>query len=204
MSKLIKNFPLFPISLIVLPGEVQPLHIFEPRYKQLINEMVESEEVFGIPFLNGDTICEFGSAVVIHRILAKSPTGEMDVLVKGVNLFRIKDIAEQLPGKLYGGGVIELLDEMNPGISSDLHSLFKTYQQQIAEINQHKDVVESEIFPNHLLDIAGQLPLDTQEKYEIVRASTNDEREALLLEKLNLLLMINKKLEEVGYRFYLN
>ena len=204
MSKLIKNIPLFPISLIVLPGEVQPLHIFEPRYKQLINEMVESEEIFGIPFLKGDTICEFGSAVIIHRILAKSPTGEMDVLVKGVNLFRVKDIVEQLPGKLYGGGVIELLDEMNPGVSSDLHSLFKTYQHQIAEINQYDNIDESKTFSDHLLDIAGQLPLETQEKYEIVRASTNDEREALLLEKLNFLLMINKKLEEVGYRFYLN
>jgi len=204
MSKIINNFPLFPIALIVFPGEVQPLHIFEPRYRQLIREMDESKEIFGIPFLTEDTICEYGSGVVVHKILATSPSGEMDVLVRGVNLFRIKAMEEHLPGKLYGGGTVEFLDEMNKTVSQDLNALYRTYKMEIEAINKEKSAPVNIITPNQILDIAGQLPLELDEKYEILKTIDHESREQLILEKLNFLLMINKKLEEVGYRFYLN
>lgn len=204
MSKTIHNFPLFPIGVIIFPGEVQPLHIFEPRYKQLIAEMGESEEVFGIPYVNDGKICEYGSGVVIHKVLAKSPTGEMDVLVRGVNLFKIKSIEEQLPGKLYGGGSVEFLEEMNETVSHDLNELFRTYKKQLTEINQEKTGPTHIITPNQILDIAGQLPLEVDEKYDIIKSKNHSDREQIIGEKLNFLLMINKKLEEVGYRFYLN
>lgn len=204
MSKMINNFPLFPIGLIVFPGEVQPLHIFEPRYKQLIADMEESEEIFGIPYINDGKICEYGSGVVLHKILAKSPTGEMDVLVRGVNLFRIRTIEEQLPGKMYGGGSVEFLEEINISVSESLNKLYRSYKQQLAEINKNKKEAPQVITPNQILDIAGQLPLETDEKYEILKSDSHEERENLIEEKINFLLMINKKLEEVGYRFYLN
>lgn len=204
MSKIIHNFPLFPISLIIFPGEVQPLHIFEPRYKQLIGEMEDSKEIFGIPFLKEDTICEFGSGVVIHKILAKSPSGELDILVRGVNLFKIKTIEEHLPGKLYGGGTVQFLEELNITVSSELSELYRTYKKQIAEINKEKPGPIEVVTPNQILDIAGQLPLEANEKYDILKADSYETRERLILEKINFLLMINKKLEEVGYRFYLN
>lgn len=204
MSKMLNNFPLFPIGLIVFPGEVQPLHIFEPRYKQLINEMEESKEIFGIPFVNDGTICEYGSGVVLHKILAKSPTGEMDVLVRGVNLFKIKSIEEQLPGKLYGGGSVEFLEEMNETVNPELGELFRTYKKQLAAINNSKSEIPQIITPNQILDIAGQLPLEVNEKYDIIKSDSHEGREQLVEEKIHFLLMINKKLEEVGYRFYLN
>ena len=204
MSKTIHNFPLFPIGVIIFPGEVQPLHIFEPRYKQLVAEMGESEEVFGIPYVNDGKIFEYGSGVVIHKVLAKSPTGEMDVLVRGVNLFKIKSIEEQLPGKLYGGGSVEFLEEMNETVSHDLNELFRTYKKQLTEINQEKAGPTQIITPNQILDIAGQLPLEVDEKYDIIKSKNHSDREQIIEEKLNFLLMINKKLEEVGYRFYLN
>lgn len=204
MSRLIKNFPLFPIGIIVFPGEVQPLHIFEQRYKKLISEVEESKEIFGIPYLNGDSICEYGSGVVLHKVLAKSPSGEMDVLVRGVNLFKIKSIEEQLPGKLFGGGTVEFLDEMNKTVSQPLNELFRTYKKQIAKINSDNTNPSGLVTPNQILDIAGQLPLEINEKYEIIKSLTHENREELIFEKLNFLLMINKKLEEVGYRFYLN
>ncbi len=204
MSKITHNFPLFPIGLIVFPGEVQPLHIFEHRYKELIAEIEDSNEVFGIPFINNGVICEYGSGVVLHKILAKSPTGEMDILVRGVNLFKIKSIEEKLPGKIYGGGTVEFLDEMNITVSTTLNKLYRTYKHQLASINKNKEEPPQLITPNQILDIAGQLPLENDEKYEILKSESHEIREQLIEEKLNFLLMINKKLEEVGYRFYLN
>ena len=204
MSKILNNFPLFPVGVIVLPGEIQPLHVFEPRYKQLIGEMKGSGKVFGIPFVKDGEMCEYGSAVVLHKILATSPSGEMDVLVRGVYLFRIKEIMEQLPDKLYGGGSVEVLDEMNRSVSEKLSLKYREYKTQLASINSQKISEEINEQPNHVLDIAGQLPLDIEEKYEMIKTPAPEKQEQLLLEKLEFLLMINKKLEEVGYRFYLN
>ncbi|MFP4470155.1 MAG: LON peptidase substrate-binding domain-containing protein [Bacteroidales bacterium] len=204
MSKILNNFPLFPIGVIVLPGEIQPLHVFEPRYKQLIGEMKGSGKVFGIPFIKDGKMCEYGSAVVLHKILATSPSGEMDILVRGVYLFRIKDIKEQLPQKLYGGGSVEVLDQLNEKVSDKLSEKYRTYKEQLASINSQKSTELTAEHPNQVLDIAGQLPLDIEEKYEMIKSASTQQREQFLLEKLEFLLMINKKLEEVGYRFYLN
>jgi Lon protease-like protein len=200
---MVDNFPLFPIGIIIFPGEIQPLHIFEPRYKQLIHEMNETGGSFGIPYLKKDSICAYGSVVKVHKILACSPTGELDVLVRGERLFRISSIFEKLPGKLYGGGSVEFLDMYNRKASAKLADFFNNYKQQIKEIDQDqsRQMIGD---PQRIFEIAGQLPLDIEEKYALIKAKSHYEREHLLIEKLNFLLMINKKLEEVGYRFYLN
>ncbi len=204
MSRTLENFPLFPISIIIFPGEIQPIHIFEKRYKQLINDIENNGEIFGIPFVKDGTLCEFGSGVVIHKVLAKSPTGEMDILVRGVNLFKMMSIEENLPGKLYGGGTVMILDEMNHTAIPMLQEKFITYKQQLSEINKMPDTLVEMNLPRHILDIAGQLPLEIDEKYKIIKLKNSKLREELLIEKLNFLLMINKKLQEIGYKFYLN
>jgi hypothetical protein len=204
MSRTLENFPLFPISIIIFPGEIQPIHIFEKRYKQLISDIENNGEIFGIPFLKDGTLCEFGSGVVIHKVLAKSPTGEMDILVRGVNLFKMMSIEENLPGKLYGGGTVMILDEMNKTAVQMLQEKFITYKQQLSAINKMPDTLVEMNLPRHILDIAGQLPLDIEEKYKIIKLEKTALREQLLIEKLDFLLMINKKLQEVGYKFYLN
>lgn len=204
MSKILHDFPLFPIGLIVFPGEIQPLHIFEPRYKQLINEMDRNEGYFGIPFVKDGVICEFGSMVAIHKILATSPTGEMDILVRGVSLFKILEIEERLPEKLYGGGKVTLLDELNHRVNKELSQKFIDYKSELDKQDMDKLVVTTPNLSFHLLDIAGQLPLQTEEKYNIIKLEIPEQREQFLLKKLDFLLMINQKLEEVGYRFYLN
>ena len=203
MSDILNNFPLFPISVIVFPGEIQPLHIFELRYKQLINEMHENGGSFGIPFVKDGELCEYGSCVKIHKILATSPTGEMDVLVKGIDMFRIIDIREKLPDKLYGGGVVRVLNKMNHRADEQLQQKFATYKAQLAIINK-EEMPEALPSHQHIFDIAGQLPLEIDEKYHLINAKSNQSRETLLLDKIEFLLMINEKLEEVGYKFYLN
>ncbi|MBE0639619.1 MAG: LON peptidase substrate-binding domain-containing protein [Bacteroidales bacterium] len=204
MTEILNNFPLFPISIIVLPGEIQPLHIFEPRYKQLIRDMEETKGTFGIPFIVDGKLCQYGSGVVLHKILAVSPTGEMDILVKGVNIFSIESMEEQLAGKLYGGGTVKILNEINKPPSNDLRKKFEGYQNQLSRINK-MDATPSTLPLNPLiLDIAGQMPLELEEKYKFIRLDCHEKREHFLMIKLNFLLMINKKLEEVGYRFYLN
>jgi len=204
MAKVLKNFPLFPVSVIVFPGEIQPLHVFEERYKQLINDMENGQEVFGIPYVKDGKMCLYGSVVAIHKVLATSQTGEMDILVKGVNMFVINDMTEQLPGKLYAGGKVKILDEINDVAQPNLIEKFRNYKLALSRINKDSGVSSGIITSNHVLDIAGQLPLENEEKYSIIKLKDKIQREKYLIEKLDFLQMINSKLEEVGYRFYLN
>ena len=204
MTRLLNNFPLFPISVIIFPGEIQPLHIFDQRYKELIKDMKSKSEAFGIPYVKDGKMCLYGSGVVLHKVLATSSSGEMDILVKGVNMFVINDIKEQLPGKLYAGGKVKILDEMNDIADISLVKKFRNYKEQLSKINNDKGGTADIITSNHILDIAGQLPLEIDEKYSIIKFKSKQMREKFLIEKLDFLLMINKKLKEIGYRFYLN
>ncbi len=204
MSETKNKFPLFPLGLIVMPGEIQPLHIFEPRYKQLIRDIEAGDGRFGIPFIVNGRICHFGSCVSLHKILAVSPTGEMDILVKGESIISVESAEDILDGKLYGGGTIKILNEFNTEPSDELISEFKNYQSQLARINKMDFEPETEVAHPKILDIAGQLPLENEEKYSFLKLSCTSKREEFLLSKLRFLHMINVKLEQVGYRFYLN
>jgi uncharacterized protein len=204
MADTLYNFPLFPIGVIILPGEIQPLHIFEPRYKQLIKDMEDSKGIFGIPYFVNGRLCHFGSAVQIHKILAVSPTGEMDLLVRGISIFKTKHIEEQLPGKLYGGGTVTILNDLNSYASEVMVTRFLVYRRQLEKINKSETGAVPQIERMRILDIAGQMPLEVDEKYTLIKLDHHTKREQFLLEKLEFLSLINKKLEEVGYRFYLN
>src|SRR6202000_1034102 len=84
------NFiPIFPLSIVVYPGEKVNLHIFEPRYKQLVNECYAEKKPFGIPAIINDKLNEMGTLMVITEIVNTSENGEMDIKTEGLSVFRI-------------------------------------------------------------------------------------------------------------------
>lgn len=198
------NFPFFPLNLIVMPGEIQPLHIFEPRYKQLIHDIQTYGEHFGIPFMLNNKICKLGSCVKLYKILSETSTGEMDILVKGVSIISIESMEDTLGEKLYSGGSVKILKELNKTPSTELSNEFKNYQAQLAKINKIEDNSEKTNESLNVLDIAGQLPLEIEEKFNFLILNCPIKRETFLLNKIKFLHMINQKLEQLGYRFFLN
>ncbi len=203
MARIINFFPLFPVNVIVFPGEIHPLHIFEERYKTLIKDMKEKNDIFGIPYVKNGKMCLYGSGVMLHKVLSTSPSGEMDILVRGGHIFKIDEMNEELPGKLYPGGKVKRHDEMNEIANHDLIRKFRKYKEQLRKIND-ENAKAGVITSNNILDIAGQMALDMDEKYNIIKLKSKSLRENFLLGKLDFLLMINEKLKEIGYRFYLN
>src|SRR6476619_6142384 len=96
------NFiPIFPLGVVVYPGEELNLHIFEPRYKQLIEECNTSSKPLGIPIVIKNSLNELGTLVDITEITTKYPNGEMDIKTKGQKVFRILEVIKELPDKLY-------------------------------------------------------------------------------------------------------
>jgi len=105
-DRLQQDFPLFPLGLVILPSEVVPLHIFEERYKAMVNECLAREQEFGIVWLSDDGLREVGCACRIERILERLDDGRMNLLARGTKPFRVLERRGHLP---YPAGVVEFL-----------------------------------------------------------------------------------------------
>jgi len=79
---------LFPLKVVAFPGALLPLHIFEPRYRQLVADRLEDDSPFGIVFGTDDDYAEIGCAVDIQGILQKLPDGKMNIITRGRRRFR--------------------------------------------------------------------------------------------------------------------
>ena len=101
------NFiPIFPLGIVVFPNESLNLHIFEPRYKQMIQECMEQKKMFGIPTVIAQKIGELGTLVRIKEISKTYENGEMDIKTEGVTVFRILEMVKTIPDKLYSGAIV--------------------------------------------------------------------------------------------------
>jgi len=81
--------PLFPLKLVLLPYEILPLHIFEPRYKQMVKNAIENKQPFGIVLKEEEEVYKKGCRVEVIKILQKYPNGEYDIIVKGIERFKV-------------------------------------------------------------------------------------------------------------------
>ena len=101
------NFiPIFPLAIVVYPGETLNLHIFEPRYKELVLECVAGKKSFGIPTVINGKVGETGTLVCVKEIVKTYENGEMDIVTCGTAVFRILEIIKLVPDKLYSGAIV--------------------------------------------------------------------------------------------------
>jgi Lon protease-like protein len=127
-DRLSHEFPLFPLAIVALPGELVPLHIFEERYKTMMNECLRDEKEFGIVWLADDGLRETGCACSIERVLERMEDGRMNLLARGTRPFRIVERQSHLA---YPAGVVEFLEDREEPIDPDLAS---TAREAYAEL----------------------------------------------------------------------
>ncbi len=101
---------MFPLSIFPLPGELVPLHIFEPRYKQLLQEAETKDIGFGIYFNHPLNENKFGSWVKLESVIKRYPGGESDIIVKCLDLFTMSSLSKTFRDKLYPGGEVQMMD----------------------------------------------------------------------------------------------
>jgi Lon protease-like protein len=111
MSDMCERFPLFPLGLVLLPGEALPLHIFEERYRQMIGECLDEEREFGIIWLADEGLKEVGCAARVTRVLERFDDGRLLILVEGTTPFRLE---RRIGDLAYPAGDVELLSD-EPG-----------------------------------------------------------------------------------------
>ena len=112
MAPEVRDLPLFPLPLVLLPTEVVPLHIFEERYKEMIALCLEERREFGIVWLSDDGLKEVGCTAKVAEVLEQMEDGRMNILVRGGTPFRLLEKQEH---HAYPAGTVELLgDESAP------------------------------------------------------------------------------------------
>jgi Lon protease-like protein len=170
------NFiPIFPLEIIVYPGEKLNLHIFEDRYKQLISEINKEKKLFGIPPVIGNKISETGTQVAIEQIVRQYDDGKMDITIKGVSVFRILEVIESIPAKLYSGAIVKHLPNEEYSNGRQLKAVLDAVRELHRLLNISKDFKK----PDEELisyDIAHHAGLSFNEEYELLNLLREDQR----------------------------
>ena len=126
-----ERVPLFPLQLVLYPGERTALHIFEPRYKLLTARCLETKEPFGVVLTEDDEMVTVGSTARIVKVIDQAESGEMDILVEGGERFQIRSIYDDEP---YLMADIDLLSEPEEALNVDERERAVTQHMKLLEI----------------------------------------------------------------------
>ena len=194
------TIPMFPLGIMLLPGETKTLHIFEEKYKQLVSDCLSNAAHFGIPYFLNNKVGDFGIEVKIVKVLKRYESGESDILVEGVRIFNLIEYSSVLKPKLYGAGVITYLDGILEMPSLKLQELIKDYlwiaQQNTVPVDAYDNAT--------LYNIARLLDLSHTEKYELIKLKSVAEKENYLMQKIRLFTFILNAENKLQAKFILN
>src|SRR5207245_8776938 len=122
--------PLFPLDLVLLPGVPVPLHIFEPRYKEMITECLDQNQHFGIVRAKEEELAKIGCTAEILNVLKKYPDGRMNILAEGQKRFEILQINQERA--FLQADVFYLEDEADPPASAALDKAIRLHDEIMA------------------------------------------------------------------------
>ncbi len=190
------HIPMFPLALLPLPGELVPLHIFEPRYRQLLQDAEINDIQFGIYFSHETNEQKIGALVKLESVIKRYPGGEADIIVKCEDIFNLNLLLRTFRSKQYPGGDVRFWHiEQNIFPGHDLYDLFLAYLK-LRNISRHLTVF-------NLYQIANELSLDLSDRYKFL-TSTEDKRELFILNRIKFQMHILQQEEKSKDNYYLN
>jgi Lon protease-like protein len=197
------NFiPIFPLEIVVYPGEKLNLHIFEERYKQLISECFKEQKSFGIPPVLKNKISETGTLVKVTEIVKQYDDGRMDIMAKGISLYRVLEVIDSIPAKLYSGAIVKHLtndDSVSRHILKIVDGVRELYR--LLHVNKNFDKPDNEL---NSYDIAHHAGLSLQEEYELLCLLREDQRIEYLRRHLKRIIPLAAGVENLKKKIQLN
>ena len=199
------NFiPIFPLGIVVYPGEKLHLHIFEPRYKQLIRECQELNKPFGIPTVINNNVQEMGTLVQLVEIVQQYENGEMDIRTEGLQVFRILEVIKTIPEKLYSGSIVNYPEYET---DSGNRKLMQTVVAGVKELHRLLNISKDFRKPDQELisyDIAHHAGLSLEEEYELLGLTKELQRQEYLKRHLQKVLPMLMEMEALKEKVKLN
>jgi ATP-dependent Lon protease len=173
------RIPLFPLNVVLLPGEQLPLHIFEPRYRRMVRECLEQNSPFGMLLALQDGIVRVGCTAEIQLVTKRYDDGRMDILSVGRQPFRVLELFQDDP--LLEGSVDYLEDKdatVDSRAQAELVDLYETcYTLVYAGLPRQLD---SSLSTSLSFSIAASLPIDLVWKQRILELRSEEERQQRL------------------------
>jgi Lon protease-like protein len=170
--------PLFPLDLVLLPGSPLPLHIFEPRYREMISECLEQKRPFGVVRTSGEDVAGIGCTAEILSVTKKYDDGRMDILTRGVDRFEVLEVNED---RAFLRAEISLVQDDNDedDASRPAQPLVEQAVRLHAEIAKLAGAELSEpdeTATNLSFLLAGSLPLDLDFKQSLLSTLSETKR----------------------------
>jgi len=181
-----QGFPLFPLGIVALPSESIPLHVFEDRYRRMIEHCLSAEpgspeREFGIVWLSDEELKEVGCACEIERVLERMDGGRLNILTRGTRPFRLLERQDDLP---YPAGVVEFLSELeeeaDEEAAGDAHELYRELVEQATD----KQLGEQELSEMGAYEMAATVEFSVEAKQQLLELRSENARLGLLAELL--------------------
>ena len=198
------NFiPLFPLALVVFPDEELNLHIFEPRYKQLINDCFTGKKPFGIPAVINNEVTEYGTLVEIIEITKLYENGEMDIKTRGTLVFKILEKIEALPDKLYRGAIVTYPATKYMGSIPLMAKILEGIRQLHLILNVTKQFLKSDA---DLLsfDVAHHAGMGLEDEYQLLQYDHELHRQEFIKRHLVKVLEVMTQMDKLKDKIMLN
>lgn len=199
------NFvPIFPLDIVVYPSEPLHLHIFEPRYKQLVKECLDQHKPFGIPVVLNKKMQEYGTLMEITELSKEYENGEMDIKTRGLNVFRVLEVVKSLPDRLYSGAIVSYPDNITEQEDTQLAALILTEVKRLYKLLNVEEKFPAAEEATISYSIAHYLGMKKEQEYELLHLFTETQRLEYIRRHLNEIVPIVKEFEVVKQRIQMN
>ena len=175
--------PIFPLELVLLPGVSLPLHIFEPRYKEMIGECLEQKKPFGIVRASSEGVADIGCTAEIVSVTKKYDDGRMDILTRGVERFEVVEVNDE---RSFLRAEISLVQDEDDDESADKEKSSKLASEMVTHaVRLHAEIARlagsepsgpDEHATNLSFLLAGSLPLDLDFKQSLLSTLSEAKR----------------------------
>src|SRR5919112_298441 len=198
------NFiPIFPLGVVVYPGEALNLHIFEPRYKQLIQECQAEKKAFGIPAIIENRLQDYGTLMRLTEVTTVHENGEMDIKTEGEKVFRVLEVIKEIPDKLYSGAIVNYPTNHTKGNPEVMRRLLNSIRELHKLLKVKKEFGKTD---EHVTsyDVAHHIGLSPQEEYELLNLLDERQRQEYLKRHLAKVIPMVGEMEQLKKKIKLN
>jgi Lon protease-like protein len=162
----VSELGLFPLPIVLVPTERIPLHIFEPRYKELIDECIELGEEFGLVLATGDgAVHEIGTRARVAQVVEVLDDGSMNIVVEGGERFRLLELTS---GRAFTTGMVEpVQDDDEPALGADAERALEVFTE-LAEVSESDVDVPDPLSPLYDFELAARVDFAVEAKQELL------------------------------------
>jgi Lon protease-like protein len=177
-----RDFPLFPLGIVALPRESVPLHIFEMRYRRMIDHCLRPEpgsprRQFGILWLSDEELKAVGCACEIETVLDRADDGRMNILARGVRPFRLLERRDDLP---YPAGVVEFLADEEEAQDTAAASAARELSRDLVEQATDEPPAAADLEAMDAYAMAATVEFATDAKQQLLELRSENARLRLL------------------------